>query len=72
MIGLCIPYKMSFPPQLQTSEMPNVATVLKSEMARVVRKEVRGETPKVNVVVGIGAGDRIDRQSFSESANNCD
>src|SRR5687767_3697019 len=44
MIGLCIPYKMSFPAQLQTSEMPNVATVLKSEMARVARKEVRGET----------------------------
>jgi DNA-binding transcriptional regulator YiaG len=35
---------MSFPPQLQASEMPNVATVLKSEMARVARKEVRGET----------------------------
>ena len=44
MIGLCIPYKMSFPAQLQTNEMPNVAAVLKSEMARVARKEVRGET----------------------------
>ena len=44
MFGLCIPYKMPASPQLQTSEMPNVATVLKSEMARVARKEVRGET----------------------------
>ena len=44
MIGLCIPYKMSFPAQLQINAMPNVATVLKSEMARVARKEVRGET----------------------------
>ena len=35
---------MPFLPQLQTSEMPNVASVLKSEMARVARKEVRGET----------------------------
>ena len=44
MIGLYIPYKMPFFPQHETSEMPNVATVLKSEMARVARKEVRGET----------------------------
>jgi len=44
MIDLFVPYKMPFFPQPQTLEMPNVATVLKSEMARVARKEVRGET----------------------------
>ena len=44
MIGLCIPYKMPISPQLQLCEMPNVASVLKSEMSRVARKEVRGET----------------------------
>ena len=44
MIGWCIPYKIPFCPQLHLRQMPNVATVLKSEMARVARKEVRGET----------------------------
>ena len=43
-VGLCIPYKMPFLPQLQLTEMPNVASVLKSEISRVARKEVRGET----------------------------
>ena len=44
MIGLCIPYKMQESPQRQDDEMPNVASVLKSEISRVARKEVRSGT----------------------------
>ena len=44
MVGLCIPYKMPISPQPKPTNMPNVATVLKSEISRVARNEVRGET----------------------------
>ena len=35
---------MPFPAQLLPREMPNVASVLKDEISRVARREVRGET----------------------------
>ena len=44
MIGLCIPYKMPISAQPKRTKMPNVASILKSEISRVARKEVRGET----------------------------
>ena len=44
MIGFCIPYKILSLAQLQLRKMPNVASILKSEISRVARKEVRGET----------------------------
>ena len=37
-------YKIPFGAQLKSFNMPNVATILKTEIARVARKEVRGET----------------------------
>ena len=51
MFGLCIPYKMPFFSQLPPRKMPNVASVLKTEMARVARKEVRGETQSLKKAV---------------------
>ena len=51
MIGSCIPYKILNLAQLILTQMPNVATVLKSEISRVARKEVRGETTSLRKAV---------------------
>ena len=53
MIGLCIPYKMLFSPQPKPTKMPNVASVLKGEISRVARKEVRGETLALKKAVSV-------------------
>jgi len=53
MIGLCIPYKMLFCPQPTPTKMPNVASVLKGEISRVARKEVRGETLALKKAVSV-------------------
>ena len=53
MIGLCIPYKMPISAQPKRTKMPNVASILKSEISRVARKEVRGETLALKKAVSV-------------------
>ena len=53
MIGLCIPYKMPISAQPKLTKMPNVASILKSEISRVARKEVRGETLALKKAVSV-------------------
>jgi len=40
----------------KTGQMPNVAAILKSEISRVARKEVRAETESLNTAVARGVG----------------